>query len=290
MKNTAKIFIALLLAAILTVPACAKTATLVLLAHGETEADEEGRVTGWFDTRLSLGGVKHSFDAGDCMKEAGLEFDEIHTSYLDRDVNAAWLATSALGARWLPMTKYWRLNARFYGSLEGKLRSEIVAASGDQQTSLWLESYDAKPPAMAADDERSPHSDPRYASFDRRIIPLSESLKDTVTRIGPYWNDVLLPALNRSSRVLVVAHESALRALSSWIDESLDVMMLLKIEIPSATPIIYTLEVKDGRAEVVSRELLAVKDRQLPQTPQENGQVDEKPEKGKEKAKAKSKK
>ncbi len=273
MKNTAKILCALLFAALLSAPALAepKTATLVLLCHGESEADDEGRVTGWSDSRLSLKGLKHAFDAGNCMKEAELEFDEVHTSAIDRDINTAWLAMSALEARWLPITKTWRLNARFYGDLEGKLRSEIAAASGEQQTSRWLDSYDAKPPVMNPDDNRSPVHDPRYTLLDRRVIPGAESLKDTVMRIGPYWNDILLPALHASSRVLVVAHESALRALSHWIDDSLDVAALLRLEISKATPIIYNLELSDEGVKVVSRELLAVKDRPLPQAPQTDG-------------------
>ncbi len=266
MKKTVKILSALLFAVLLTVPALAetKTVTLVLLRQGESEADEEGRVNGWSDSRLSLKGLKHAFDAGNCMKEDELEFDEVHTSLLDRDVNTAWLAMSALEARWLPITKTWRLNPRFYGDLEGKRRSEIVTSSGEQQVSRWLDGYDAKPPAMKADDKRSPLHDSRYILLDRRIVPSTESLKDTVMRLAPYWNDQLLPALHRSSRVLVVAHESTLRALSSWIDDSLDVATLLKIDIPNATPVIYSLEISDGGVKVASREILAVKDRPLP--------------------------
>ena len=125
-----KVLGALLLLAVFAGSAFAapRTVTLVLLRHGESVWNLEKKFTGWSDVKLTRKGVKQAFDAGMTMKDAGLTFDVVHTSMLDRAIATAWLSISAMDLRWLPVEKYWRLNERCYGDLEGKTHKEVSDA------------------------------------------------------------------------------------------------------------------------------------------------------------------
>ena len=269
MKNLKKVFGALLLLAVITGSAFAapKTVTLVLLRHGESVWNLEKRFTGWSDIKLTRKGVKQAFDAGMTMKEAGLDFDVVHTSLLDRAIATAWLAVSAMDLRWLPVEKYWRLNERCYGDLEGKTHKEVSDAVGKEQMNIWRRSYGTPPPPLSYDDPRSPINDPSYFALDSRMIPQAESLKDVIVRVGPYWSDVLRPALYKGENVLVVGHSTCLRALSSWIEPDLTEEALMKLEIPNATPVVYVIEFDGPNRRIVSREVMKVTDHPLPPPP-----------------------
>ncbi|MCI7404437.1 MAG: 2,3-bisphosphoglycerate-dependent phosphoglycerate mutase, partial [Pyramidobacter sp.] len=151
MKNLKRLLGALALLAVLAASAWAapKNVTLVLLRHGESEWNLEDRFTGWSDVCLTRKGVKGAFNAGIAMKNADLTFDVVHTSLLSRAIATAWLAMSALDCRWLPVEKFWRLNERCYGDLEGKTRTEVAEAVGKEQVDIWRRSYDVPPPALA---------------------------------------------------------------------------------------------------------------------------------------------
>ena len=264
-----KVLGALLLLAVLasTALAAPRTVTLVLLRHGESEWNLEKKFTGWSDIRLTRKGVKQAFDAGMTMKEAGLDFDVVHTSLLDRAIATAWLAVSAMDLRWLPVEKYWRLNERCYGDLEGKTHKEVSDAVGKEQMNIWRRSYGTPPPPLSYDDPRSPINDPSYFALDSRMIPQAESLKDVIVRVGPYWSDVLRPALYKGENVLVVGHSTCLRALSSWIEPDLTEEALMKLEIPNATPVVYVIEFDGPNRRIVSREVMKVTDHPLPPPP-----------------------
>lgn len=266
MKNTKRLCLALLLALAAAVSAAAAPArvTLVLLRHGESVWNREKRFTGWSDIHLTRAGVKQGFDAGLTMKEAGMEFDVVHTSLLKRAVATAWLTVSAMDMNWLPVEKYWRLNERSDGDLEGKTLKEVEDAVGKEQTDIWLRGYGTPPPPLAYDDPRSPLNEPAYYPIDSRMIPQAESLKDVIDRVGPYWCDTLRPALYKGQNVLVVGHSWCLRALTSWIEPEMSEEALAKLEIPNATPIVYTLEFDGPNLKVVSREVMKVKEHPLP--------------------------
>ena len=270
---------ALLLVAALasTALAAPKTVRLVLLRHGESVWNLEKRFTGWSDIKLTRKGVKQAFDAGKAMKEAGLSFDVVHSSVLDRAIATAWLAVSAMDERWLPLEKYWRLNERCYGDLEGKTRKEVEDAVGKDQVKIWRRSFATPPPALSYEDPRSPINDPKYFALDARMIPQAESLKDVIIRIGPDWSDVLRPALYKGENVLVVGHSTGLRALSSWIEPELTEEQLMALEIPNATPVVYVLEFDGPNRKVISREVMKVKDYPLPPPPPDAKKPEAKP-------------
>lgn len=49
-------------------------------------------------------------------------------------------------------------------------------------------------------------------------FPLSESLKETMERVIPYWDDTIAPNVQRGQRVLIVAHGTVLRSLIKYLD------------------------------------------------------------------------
>ncbi len=230
--------------------------TLVLLRHGESMGNMEKMFTGWTDVELTDQGRQQAAQAGTMLKETGIKFDEVHTSKLIRAIETSQIALKEMKASWLPVSKYWRLNERCYGALEGRTRDDVKKEVGDEQVKIWRRSFDVPPPPFSADDPRSPAKDPRYSDLDPRVIPASESLKEVIQRVGPYWTDTLRPAIMSGRTVLVVGHSTGLRALTSWIQPELDEAALQKTEISNATPIIYEF---DKDMKVVSRKVMGTK-------------------------------
>ena len=80
--------------------------------------------------------------------------------------------------------------------------------------------------------------DRRYADV---AIPASESLKDTIARVLPYFENHILPALVAGERVIVAAHGNSLRALEKQLSGISD-SDIVGLEIPTGQPIVYELD------------------------------------------------
>src|SRR5947207_4963877 len=173
--------------------------TLVLLRHGQSTWNQENRFTGWKDVDLTEQGNAEARDAGRLMNEAGLSFDHAFTSVLKRAIKTLDIALEEMDRLWIPVTKHWRLNERHYGALQGLNKAETAAKHGEEQVKVWRRSYDVRPPALEASDERFPCRDGRYADLTDQELPRTESLKDTVARFQPYWPETTAPASACSS-------------------------------------------------------------------------------------------
>src|ERR1044071_1614600 len=211
---------------------------LVLLRHGESQWNRENRFTGWVDVDLSPKGIEEARDAGRLLRAEGYRFDLAYTSVLKRAIRTLWIALDALDQMWLPEEKQWRLNERHYGALQGLNKAEMAAQHGEQQVLLWRRSYDIPPPPLSRADERYEGKDPRYAGVE---VPSSESLKDTVARVLPYWNSAIAPSIGAGKRVLIAAHGNSLRALIKYLDD-LSEEKILKENGPPGTPLVYELD------------------------------------------------
>jgi len=214
---------------------------LVLLRHGQSTWNQENRFTGWTDVDLSELGREEARAAGRLLRESGDVFDIAYTSVLKRALRTCWIALDELDRLWIPMERNWRLNERHYGALQGLNKAQTAAKHGDAQTHLWRRSYDVPPPPLALDDERHPCHDPRYASLRPEERPATESLKDTVARFLPYWNDTIAPAITQGQRVLIVAHGNSLRALVKHLDGISD-EAIADLNIPTGIPLVYELD------------------------------------------------
>lgn len=211
---------------------------LVLLRHGESQWNRENRFTGWVDVDLSPVGIEEARAAGRALRDEGYRFDLAFTSVLKRAIRTLWIALDELDQMWLPVEKDWRLNERHYGDLEGLNKAEMAARFGEEQVLVWRRSYATPPPPLSMDDPRYEGKDPRYAGV---TVPLSESLKDTVARVVPYWNGTLAPALKAGRRVLIAAHGNSLRALIKHLD-GVGEAELVALNVPTGIPLVYELD------------------------------------------------
>ena len=215
--------------------------TLVLLRHGQSAWNKEDLFTGWTDVDLSEQGVKEARKAGKALAAAGFVFDAAFTSVLKRAIKTLHLALEEMDLLWLPEYKSWRLNERHYGGLQGLNKEQTRQKHGKEQVFIWRRSFDVPPPALELSDKRHPKHDPRYAGLPASDLPATESLKDTVARVLPYWHEAIAPALMRGERVLVAAHGNSLRGLVKYLSEVPD-SEIPQFELPTGVPLIYELD------------------------------------------------
>ncbi|MDO4624006.1 MAG: 2,3-diphosphoglycerate-dependent phosphoglycerate mutase [Enterococcus hirae] len=220
---------------------------LVLLRHGESEANFQNYWTGWLDVALTEKGMQQATEAGRKMNEQGLVFDIVYTSVLKRAIKTSQLALEEMNQLYLPVQKTWRLNERHYGALVGKNKTEMKKEYGEEQVKKWRRGYREVPPLVSEN-----HFDRRYDSLDPRLLSHGESLEMTVERVVPLWQDELAPHLLGGKNVLVVGHGNSLRALTKYL-EDVPENQLDTIDIPNAKPIQYTL---NKELEILGKELL----------------------------------
>jgi 2,3-bisphosphoglycerate-dependent phosphoglycerate mutase len=214
---------------------------LVLMRHGESQWNLENRFTGWADVDLTDKGREEARRAGELLKTEGYDFDLCYTSVLKRAIRTTWIALDAMDRMYLPLVHSWRLNERHYGDLQGLNKTETAEKFGEEQVLIWRRAYAIAPNPMTVEDPRFAGKDSRYAKLKPSDIPLTECLKDTVDRVIPFWNESIAPAIKSGKRVLVAAHGNSLRALIKYMD-NLSEDDILKINIPTARPLVYELD------------------------------------------------
>jgi 2,3-bisphosphoglycerate-dependent phosphoglycerate mutase len=214
---------------------------LVVVRHGESVWNKDNRFTGWVDVGLSEKGVGEAVAAARLLKDAGYSFDIAYTSVLKRAIKTLWIILEEMDLMWIPVHQSWRLNERHYGALQGLNKAETARRHGDAQVKIWRRSYDVRPPALAPDDENAPGRDPRYRALRPDDVPMTESLKDTVARFLPYWNETIAPAVREGRQVMIAAHGNSLRALVKHLDRLSD-DAVVELNIPTGVPLVYELQ------------------------------------------------
>jgi len=214
---------------------------VVLLRHGESTWNKENKFTGWTDVDLSEKGLVEAKKAGEVLKKEGFTFEIAFTSVLKRAIRTLWITLDELDLMWIPVIRNWRLNERHYGALQGLNKAETAQKYGEQQIKIWRRSYDTQPPALEITDERYPGNDPRYKELTEDELPLTECLKDTVTRFMPYWEETIAPTINSGKKVLIAAHGNSLRALVKYLD-NVSEEEIVGLNIPTGIPLIYELD------------------------------------------------
>jgi 2,3-bisphosphoglycerate-dependent phosphoglycerate mutase len=217
------------------------TGKLLLLRHGQSIWNLENLFTGWIDIDLSAQGLQEAQEAGRLLKAEGIAFDIAFTSVLKRAIRTLWIALDEMDLMWLPVERTWRLNERHYGSLQGLNKTQTVEKHGAEQVKIWRRSYDIPPPPLPASDPGHPRFDRRYASVPAGELPSSESLKDTLARVLPFWNARIAPELKAGRNVLVAAHGNSLRALVKMLDQMSDAA-IVELNIPTGVPLLYELD------------------------------------------------
>ncbi len=218
-----------------------KNGTLVLVRHGESRWNVYNRFTGWVDVPLSSHGV---VEAEICAKHCKkFDFDAAFTSkleraqatltiilskqnrtgivqHMDRGKKYAWLCnSSACLSDEIPIYDSEALNERYYGILQGMEKKEAEKKYGEEKVLGWRRGYAAKPPK-------------------------GESLREAHARMLPCFKKQILPRVQNGESVIVCAHGNSLRGMIKHIEEISDDDIAF-IDLPEATPIVYTYEKGD---------------------------------------------
>lgn len=212
--------------------------SLILVRHGQSQWNLENRFTGWWDVDLTEKGVEEAQAAGKLLAEKDMLPDRAFTSLQTRAIRTLHFALDGCGRSWIPETKDWRLNERHYGGLTGLNKAETAAKHGDDQVKVWRRSFDTPPPPLESGSEFDLASDPRYAGID---VPATESLKDTIARVLPYYESAIVPELEAGQTVIISAHGNSLRALVKHLSGISDAD-ITGLEIPTGQPIVYDFD------------------------------------------------
>lgn len=214
---------------------------LVLVRHGQSEWNLENKFTGWTDVDLTKKGVEEAIQGGKKILEEGILFDVAYTSVQKRAIKTLNYVLEACNQLYLPVYKTWRLNERHYGALQGLNKAETAKKYGDEQVHIWRRSFDIAPPFLEEGDERLPENDRRYESLDKKDLPRGESLKMTIERVLPYWNEYISKDIMAGKNVIIAAHGNSLRALVKYLlnisDED-----ILDLNISTGKPLVFEID------------------------------------------------
>ena len=235
--------------------------SLALLRHGQSRWNLENRFTGWVDVDLTAQGEAEARRAGELLAQSGVAFDKLHTSVLTRAIRTANLAMESAGLLWLPEQKNWRLNERHYGALTGLDKAETAKRHGDEQVKVWRRSYDTPPPPLDPGGEYDFNHDRRYAGVE---TPRTESLKTTLERVLPYWDEAIAPDLRTGKNLIVAAHGNSLRAIVKHLFAVPD-SDIVAVEIPTGNPLL--IELDDALKPRTARYLDETRAEKLPALP-----------------------
>ncbi len=214
---------------------------LILVRHGQSTWNVENLFTGWTDVDLSPLGREEAARAGRELVSEKLAVDIAFTSVLKRAIRTLWIMLDEMERMWLPVERSWRLNERHYGALQGLDKAQTTAQHGAAQVKIWRRSYDIPPPPLALDDERHPRFDARYAGIAPSELPATESLKDTLARVLPFWEARIAPELRAGRNAMVVAHGNSLRAMVKMLDKVSE-SEITELNIPTGVPLLYELD------------------------------------------------
>jgi 2,3-bisphosphoglycerate-dependent phosphoglycerate mutase len=214
---------------------------IVLLRHGESVWNRLNLFTGWTDVDLSEVGCAEASLAGKLLHDEGYDFDICYTSYLKRAIHTLNLVLEKMDREWLPIVKTWKLNERHYGALQGLNKAQTAAEYGEDQVKIWRRSFDIAPPALSKEAIRNPRLQLQYRAENRDALPLSESLKDTIERVVPYFETQIRPEMMAGRRVIVVAHGNSLRAFVKYF-EHLSNEEIAEVNLPTGVPLIYEFD------------------------------------------------
>lgn len=216
---------------------------LILLRHGKSIWNQDKHFTGWSDVALSPTGKTEAERTGRLLKEAGYTFDICFSSELKRATDTLEIVLSAMNHEEIPVRRDWRLNERHYGALEGLRRWQAIRQFGIWPVLDTQIRFAAAPPSLDLNDARYPGNQPRYAGIDKALLPLAESMEQTLRRVQPCWQQIILPEIQQGKQVLIVSHKNLLRGLMMQLTH-LSQRQVMKLPIATAQPLCFELDSK----------------------------------------------
>ncbi len=213
--------------------------SLALLRHGQSRWNLENRFTGWVDVDLTPEGEAQARRSGELLAASGVPFDKLFTSVQTRAIRTGNLALESAKLAWLPVERSWRLNERHYGALTGLDKAVTTATYGEEQVKIWRRSYDTPPPPLQPGGEFDLSQDRRYAGVED--LPTTESLKTTLERVLPYWDERVAPDLRAGKNLIIAAHGNSLRAIVKHLFNVPD-DQIVGVEMPTGNPLLIDLD------------------------------------------------
>jgi len=214
---------------------------LVLLRHGESLWNLENRFTGWTDVDLTKNGENEAKNAGILLSKSNIQINLAYVSYLKRAVKTHKICLKQLKKYKLEVLYSWRLNERHYGNLQGLNKAQTARKYGEEQVLIWRRSYDTRPPSLDEEDKRHPKYDILYKDIDSDKLPTSESLKDTLERVKPLWENKIIPQIKNGKNILIVAHGNSLRAIVKILKKITN-KDIINLNIPTGVPYIFEMD------------------------------------------------
>ncbi len=224
---------------------------IVFVRHGQSPWNKEGLFTGWVDAAiekkglsdvdLTKRGIKEAISAGKILKQKGYIFDLAYTSYLERSIKTLQIVLDQMNLMWIPVIKDWKLNERHYGDLQGLNKKDMAKKVGEERVFLWRRGYAVRPPEIKKTNKYYTKKDPRYKGVPADELPLTESLKDVVDRVVPYWKKVITKQIKAGKSIVISAHGNSLRAIIKYLDNIPDAEIPF-MNIPTGVPLVYELD------------------------------------------------
>ena len=211
---------------------------LILVRHGQSIWNLEGRFTGWVDVDLTKQGKLEAEKAGILIKDKNIEINHLYSSLQLRANNTLKIIQRVLDNQ-DNFTKAWQLNERHYGALTGLNKVEMGKKIGEEKVLEFRRSWDVKPEPLNKESPYHPMNIQTYKQLSKEIIPDTESLKDTYERVLKYFKDEIKKNLIKDN-VLVSAHGNSIRALCKYLLK-LDNNQISSLEIPTGNPLIIEL-------------------------------------------------
>ncbi|KAJ9576635.1 hypothetical protein L9F63_025468, partial [Diploptera punctata] len=217
---------------------------IYFVRHGESEWTFMNKFCGWVDVSLTEKGRKEALQAATVLKEQNKQFDIAFTSLLSRATETLDIILQHLKQTDLPVVQAWQLNERHYGDLTGYNKVEMAEKYGLEQVQIWRRSFDIIPPPMEEDHKYYIDivENPKFTDIQDEI-PKVESLKTTMERAIPFWNNEIVPCIKSGKRVLVVCHGTTLRGIVKHLSQITD-EDIMEVNLPTGIPFYYEFNEK----------------------------------------------
>lgn len=225
-----------------------KTGQLVLVRHGQSVFNAENKFAGWVDTPLTDLGKEQAELTGEKLRKDGFVPDVVFTSDLSRAIDTGKIVLAKMGLPGMHMIQREEVRERHYGGATGWDKAETKAKLGEDGLLTLRRSFDVPPPVM---DKDHPYH-PQNPADVPKVIDMpengTESLKDVVERVKPFWEKEILPRLQKGENIMIAAHGNSLRALT-MIVEKMTPDEVKKFEMENAVPVKLEIESAPGTKE-----------------------------------------
>ena len=167
---------------------------IYIVRHGETDWNVQLKLQGRSDIPLNATGIEQAEQTGENLKKAGISFDKVYSSPLQRAVKTAELISGFDSSN---IIKENRIIEFSFGKAEGSTPEERQSKPEFAQ----IKNFFTNPPSYSPDKD-------------------AETFDDVFKRTADFWENEIRPLADNSSNknLLVVTHGGTLQTLLMHID------------------------------------------------------------------------